>query len=102
MKKIRSRLPIVTDPLVALDEELVILRVEHRTLDVVAREGRDHGEVLPPRQGRDLRAAVAEASGDESLAGARSDSLGGLRLGWPKSTAPSGTSEASSEASGSS
>jgi hypothetical protein len=81
-------------------------------LDVVRRDNA-FSELLPERTERLsegmrdailtlIRAAVAEASADEGLAGARSDSLGGLRLGWPKSTAPSENPGASSEASESS
>lgn len=39
-----------------------------------------------------IRAAVAEASADQSVAAARADSLDGLRLEWPKSAAPSESS----------
>jgi hypothetical protein len=91
---------------------VVLAAAQTLGLDVVRRDSA-FSELLPERTERLsegmrdailtlIRAAVAEASADGRLAGARPDSLRGLRLGWPKSTAPSETSGASSEASESS
>jgi hypothetical protein len=77
----------------------------------VRQQGADLSNLLPDRterlsdRMRDailtlVRAAVAETLDDDGLDLARSDSLRGLRLEWPKNAAPSGASTTDGDPSG--
>lgn len=53
------------DGRLAVDQVRVVLRVVLRDLDVVAREGADDVQVVPPAQRHQLRAPVAEVAGEQ-------------------------------------